>query len=965
MAAKAKTTKAVRKERVVLFDQIRLSAILFMFFAHVVSYFYQGNSPVILFFRDAGNTVCFTLFLIVSGAANYLSYKDSTLKLLPRLRNLLLSYYFLAFLMSIPAFLAQQLPASLLQGLRTILFIDVPGYIEFLIPFLAYGLIVLFLRKPLMWLVRKPLLLILSGIAIFAVGSIAYGILTSSGINPDRFIYRIAAIFVGGEGVYRFPILQYIPVFFLGLFLGRIWEDRRESVTEVKWQDLVLLFLLFILILAYAAGGKDILLQRWPPSIGFLIIGVVWAFIHILFLQKLKFSADKLQEIYRELKFLPWLSRRALPLLVVHTGLLTILTFAGLPRVSGILILVYYLLSIAISAAVIALSEKIVEIGSKVPSGKFWLGLNALLVVLITFMLSAFLVGIPVQGTTPGQTPAEEPAVNIKYWYNAEYFSRLDVKRSATEQLALLQASTQYFEINLGKSLKDKPAGTLVQGVFWNGERYIELQTVLKSEGIYLVAIAPIVRTNSELLMDYSFYLSPANAKSPLVQSMRTIKDLKDQPNSFKLELEVSESTAPIVLNSKRKWHMKGDSFELDFKLPTGISENDRLDLQLLKPDTKIETIPLVWQPGRSYTQNVSLAGKDYGSYQVWLKVTYQDGDEQLQDLRDSLSTIVEIPLEYNTEPSPHKPYTYSASNSLVLNYSAPLYMTWTIDWEGYDLAQNFMNQMVELSNKHNMPMTHYFNPRIYVNPAISADRAKYLTDWVKARAKKGDEIALHLHMHLDLVTAAGLTAKTQPRWGGRTEGHDVLTTAYDYDEFKQIIRWAKAEFAKQGLPVAKGYRAGGWFMDIDNLRVLNDEGFVYDSSGSDYNEPYGVNKQSRSWNLTATTKPYQMSRNNQNTSQPPLMKLWQYPNNGADSTNRKGDELVRRLKINLGPGNNPLTEAQVLTYLTHPHWLNIDKPQLDQLFAESDKYRYDKDAGPIIYLTAIEAHNNYLNSQK
>jgi hypothetical protein len=871
--------------------------------------------------------------------------------------------------MSIPAFLSQQLPASLLQGLRTILFIDVPGYIEFLIPFLAYGLVVLFLRKPLMGLVRRPLLLLLVGALVFAAGSVGYGLLSGTGMSPDRFVYRIAALFVGGEDVYRFPILQYFPVFFLGLFLGRVWEDRRESVTEVKWQDLVLLFLLFALIFAYAAGGKDLLLQRWPPSIGFLIIGVIWAFIHILFLQKLKFSAGKLLDIYQKLKFLSWLSKRALPLLVVHTALLTILTFASAARVSGILIIIYYLLSIVISAGVILLIEKIIEVGSKVPTGKFWLGLNAFLVVLITFMLSAFLVGTPAKGTTPGQIPTGEPVIiNIKYWHSPEYSSRLDVKRVTTEQLALLQASTQFFEIDLSRPLAAKPAGTLVQGVFWNGKSYVELQTVFKSEGIYLVEIAPAVRTNSELIGDYSFYLAQTSDKSSLPQKMKSIQDLAVVPRSFKLELELDESVAPIILSSKRKWHLQGDSFELNFKLPTGISENDRLDLQLLNPQAKIETIPIVWEPGRSYTQSISLAGKEYGNYQVWLKVTYQDGDEQLQDLRDSLSTTRLSSTQTtttNSQLAPQAPYTMAASNSLVLSYSAPLYMTWTIDWEGFDLAQNFMNQMVELSSKHNMPMTHYFNPRIYVNPAISADRAKYLTDWVKARAKKGDEIAMHLHMHLDLVTAAGLTPKTEPRWGGRTEGHDVLTTAYDYDEFKQIIRWAKSEFAKQGLPVAKGYRAGGWFMDIDNLRVINDEGFVYDSSGSDYNEPYGVNKQSRSWNLTATTKPYQMSRNNQNTSQPPLMKLWQYPNNGADSTNRKGDELVRRLKINLGPGNNPLTEAQVLTYLTHPHWFNIDKPQLDQLFAESDKYRYDKDAGPIIYLTAIEAHNNYVTNNK
>lgn len=154
--------------------------------------------------------------------------------------------------------------------------------------------------------------------------------------------------------------------------------------------------------------------------------------------------------------------------------------------------------------------------------------------------------------------------------------------------------------------------------------------------------------------------------------------------------------------------------------------------------------------------------------------------------------------------------------------------------------------------------------------------------------------------------------------------------------------------------------------MDLENLRALDKLKFVYDSSATDLTDPYGPNKQPREWKgLTPQSRPYQVSRSNQSANTPlPLLNLWEYPNNGNSSTSWPASDLINRLWQNLEFAEQgevtTVKSPQVLTYLSHPHWFNIDKPVMEALFNEARKYKFSEDKGPLVYVTQLDAHRRY-----
>lgn len=300
-------------------------------------------------------------------------------------------------------------------------------------------------------------------------------------------------------------------------------------------------------------------------------------------------------------------------------------------------------------------------------------------------------------------------------------------------------------------------------------------------------------------------------------------------------------------------------------------------------------------------------------------------------------------------------------SNDLMINVSYPLIVTWTLDYEGYDISNNNLNAIASFSDTYGMPLTHLFNPRIFVASEISTTRSDYLVSWVLNRKQNNnDEIGLHLHMHCDMVTAAGLKYKTTPRWGWRTNCHDVLTSAYNYDEFTQIIKWSKAQFAQHNLPEPITYRAGGWFISEPQLKVLQDQGFLIDTSGR---TSYVWGTQTGPWTLTETTFPYYISESEQNSSIPePTLSLVELPNNGWDSTNNDARILLDVFDKNYQ--NQPLNKLQVLTYMSHPHWfVTYDQKRVIEVLEYVGKNKAIDDNGPIIYLTSEQAYY-YWNKQ-
>ena len=287
---------------------------------------------------------------------------------------------------------------------------------------------------------------------------------------------------------------------------------------------------------------------------------------------------------------------------------------------------------------------------------------------------------------------------------------------------------------------------------------------------------------------------------------------------------------------------------------------------------------------------------------------------------------------------------------------SYPLYVTWTLDWEGYDIPQNYLGDLTEISQKYGVPITHFFNPRLYTSPDISGARAEYLTEWVRDRRdQNGDAIGLHLHMFPDMVKAAGVAPRSKPAWGSNLkDGYDILTSAYTQEETAKMLDWSKRIFEENGLGTPTMFRAGGWFADEETLMALQDTGFNLDSSGRTGDQEKTTNIEGH-WDLSAATHPYQLNAEDQNLIGSPTTNLWEFPNNGADSWAYTQKELYQRFTANFN--GDPLNEKQVVTYLSHPEWFSTDKPKIEALFSAINKYRNSADRGPVIYITLDQAY--------
>lgn len=344
----------------------------------------------------------------------------------------------------------------------------------------------------------------------------------------------------------------------------------------------------------------------------------------------------------------------------------------------------------------------------------------------------------------------------------------------------------------------------------------------------------------------------------------------------------------------------------------------------------------------------------------------------------------------YNFWITVHMPCELIKIVSDKIFISEPLYISWTQDWEGGDVPQQYLNDIDEISKNYEIPITHFFNPRIYQTNVMSSYRSDQLTNWIKRRRdQNGDNIGLHLHMYPDTIMEAlkktaterivqkeieetdenGIITKKivdevvldtifpvryEPRWGGYTQDSDIPVSAYTYEELKYIFSWASDVFESKGLGRPNGFRAGGWFADEDVLLALQDSGFHYDSSGRTF-EYRGTNKMKLQWELKETTQPYKPNVTDQNSSVAPNLKIWEFPNNGADSWVYSDKDMIERFNLNWD--GNPLKEKKLVVYLSHPHWFYVDKPKMNAVFSHIDQFAYSKDRGPVIYINLDTAY--------
>jgi len=354
---------------------------------------------------------------------------------------------------------------------------------------------------------------------------------------------------------------------------------------------------------------------------------------------------------------------------------------------------------------------------------------------------------------------------------------------------------------------------------------------------------------------------------------------------------------------------------------------------------------------------------KDEGELNWAYKIVGTDKETQLEyiPLNFAASGIINYrdlsPGKYEIVPVVSNSCSTLTGSSVEINVSYPVYVAWTIDWEGYYIRQEYLDDMASIADKYEAPITHFFTPRFYITKTLSSAQIQIYTDFVKSRRdEKGDSIGLHLHMFNDMWEQVGVETHDEPSWGSKyrgDDGYDVPTSSYTYEELTKLFNWSKSVFVSKGLGNPTMFRAGGWFADEETLRALQDTGFMLDSSGRTPIS-FGANKLQSPWLLAMTSQPYRPNIYNQNSYNAPQLDLWEFPNNGGDSWSLSGESMISRFDANY---NGTYTyQKKLFVFLSHPEAFSVDSPKINMLFEEIDIYSNKKDSGPVIYITVDDA---------
>jgi hypothetical protein len=290
---------------------------------------------------------------------------------------------------------------------------------------------------------------------------------------------------------------------------------------------------------------------------------------------------------------------------------------------------------------------------------------------------------------------------------------------------------------------------------------------------------------------------------------------------------------------------------------------------------------------------------------------------------------------------------------------SAPEYLVWTLDFEGDAAGDPEMENTAAIADALGVPMTVMWNPRVWTTTQVSTARADAMLAWTKGRLAKGDEVALHVHMWTDFVRAAGLVPRTAPNWSGRSDGYDVPLTAYDEAETRTLVEFSLRLMAEHGLPKPSSFRGGGLFASAANLRALAALGFTADCSATPAG-PFG--RLQLPWTLAPDAQPYYPARDDANAAGD--LPLLEAPTIAGNTYGQSAASIAAIAQADLrmiAPPGQPETRKRALTVVSHPGTIDaIERAAIEALFRAFEPYRYDRDAGPLRFVTLAQLAKAY-----
>lgn len=964
-------------KRFFVLDLLRGVAVFLMVLAHAVFFFHNSTDQFLLSLQKIGNTVCFTTFFLVSGTIlyiAYLSHNDWTEKknrLLKRILLLTSAYYILAFFVSINTILTTYGYERWGIILNILAFRNIPSFTEFIPPFIFYALLVylfpLFFRR-----IAKSIALVVGFSVVFYFAG--YFLYTQ---NLPSFLTPWQSLLSGKEGYFRFPIYQYFPILALGLFWGNFLTMTRELEKKIDFSKVLIIFSLGLSILSgvfyfYFFGTKNILL-RWPPSISFLSFGLLFASASSWFFYKTK----QLKNFPTIRDFILVLGQNAFAIFFSHIFIMQIYGMSGGTKVGSSYVFFFlFFLTLIFTVALAKFipfnlkfnltfhrgshdeQEELIEedpfyrVGEE---GYEEIKKEAGLLKRFFFprsdgtqkarklirkrhaLFASILIVIASFVFLPSVIEEREKVKSAKasFWWSEDFAYNLPFAVKNNESFSSIPSgSTLKILFDHKKLVTEKKSmlkGEDIRILSWDGKEYKNLEFWLDSEWAKNdTALKFIIKDKIASGKEAKFFIYYGNFAA--VETVKTGRTKEEWDYKYTINT-LNEESHPYIALPNKLWFIHSNLSD----------ENGKLTISF-KPEKKLKDAKVNYE-----IMGQKLKGELLSSDgEIW---------EALVIVKDLKPGIYRFQVTANENGTKYK------SQRAAFYVSYPLYVTWTIDWEGYDVTDAFLNVMAKIANKHKMPMTQLFNPRIYTS-GLSKERQEYLTNWVKEREKKyDDEIGLHLHMFYDFVTASGVEPKKTPNWGDDGDGYGSLTSNYNEEEMTKILTKALDLFSQNNINKPETFRAGGWFASLDTLKALQNVGILADTSGRTSYE-FGKNKLKGHWDLLATAQPYKPSSSNQNITGNSNLDLWEIPNNGADSYWFKTDDLIQRFKSNYRGGI--LEKEKQVTYLSHPHWFNLkEQEKIEKTLLYIDNFRYENDSGPVIYVRLKDILEDWLNNDK
>jgi hypothetical protein len=290
-----------------------------------------------------------------------------------------------------------------------------------------------------------------------------------------------------------------------------------------------------------------------------------------------------------------------------------------------------------------------------------------------------------------------------------------------------------------------------------------------------------------------------------------------------------------------------------------------------------------------------------------------------------------------------------------------PEYVVWTLDFEGDASGDAELTNTSAIADGLKIPMSVFWNPRVWTTSQVSAERQEAMLAWTKDRMTKGDEVALHLHMWTDYVRAVGLVPRTAPSWAGRGDGYDVPITAYPENEQQAMIGYGVKLMVQHGLPTPTSFRAGGDFADAATLRAVAASGFNADCTAVAKDYP-PIGRIPYPWTLPAGAQPYRPSSTDANAAGD--LALLEAPTIGGNTFGFTTQTIQPQIRANLGlfaPAGAAATERKAITVVSHPGTIApSERAAIEALLGAFAGLRYDADSGPVRFVTLAQLAKAY-----